>query len=173
MSEDVRSCPISVSPKPSYTTSCLNTNRSPRDKAYLTTQLTMMVYWIDSKFINKGEEYQVYGKPIPSTLVTNDIQNSEAYKTFIGISTGLIPLKKGRGKGAQGTKAIVVLKKTNATSKKKQSKRKLALHDESDESEGEPENRPIGRKKRSPRAVVIQEPPSIPVKKTQESSGKL
>ncbi|GJV98518.1 hypothetical protein Tco_1553770 [Tanacetum coccineum] len=89
-------------------------------------------------------------------------KNSEAYKTFIGISTGLIPLKKGRGKGAQGTKAIVVLKKTNATSKKKQSKRKLALHDESDESEGEPENRPIGRKKRSPRAVVIQEPPSIP-----------
>ncbi|GJS44372.1 hypothetical protein Tco_0569415 [Tanacetum coccineum] len=34
-------------------------------------------------------------------------------------------------------------------------------------------NRPTGRKKRTPRAVVIQEPPSVPVKKTQESSGKL
>ncbi|GJX94195.1 hypothetical protein Tco_0348781 [Tanacetum coccineum] len=52
------------------------------------------------KFINKGEEYQVYGKPILSTLVINDIQNSKAYKTFVGISTGLIPPKKGRGKGA-------------------------------------------------------------------------
>ncbi|GKD53565.1 hypothetical protein Tco_1286952 [Tanacetum coccineum] len=49
----------------------------------------------------------------------------------------------------------------------------MVLHDELDESEGEPENRPTGRKKRTPRAVVIQEPPSIPVKKTQESSGKV
>nr|GEZ74495.1 hypothetical protein [Tanacetum cinerariifolium] len=38
---------------------------------------------------------------------------------------------------------------------------------------GEPKNRPSGRKKRIPRAVVIQEPPYVPVKKTQESSGKL
>ncbi|GJX69695.1 hypothetical protein Tco_0305422, partial [Tanacetum coccineum] len=36
-----------------------------------------------------------------------------------------------------------------------------------------PQNRPTGRKKRTPRAVVIQEPPSVPVKQTQESSGKL
>ncbi|GJZ92558.1 hypothetical protein Tco_0664623 [Tanacetum coccineum] len=60
-----------------------------------------------------------------------------------------------------------------ATSKKKQSKRKLVLHDESDESEGEPSNRPTGIKKRKPKAVVIQEPPSVPVKKTPESSRKL
>ncbi|GKD56160.1 hypothetical protein Tco_1289547 [Tanacetum coccineum] len=90
------------------------------------------------KFINKGDIYQVYGKPILDMLITDDIKNSEAYETFFGISTSLIPPKKGR-----------------------------------DESEGEPENRPTGRKKRTPRVVVIQEPPSIPVKKTQESSGKV
>ncbi|GJR75848.1 retrovirus-related pol polyprotein from transposon TNT 1-94 [Tanacetum coccineum] len=124
------------------------------------------------KFINKGDVYQVYGKPILDTLITNEIKISEAYKTFFGISNGLIPPKKGRGKGAHETKATVVSKKTTATSKKKQSKRKLVLHDKSDEAEGEPKNRPTGRKNRTPRVVVIQEPPSFPVKKTQESSGK-
>ncbi|GJY05213.1 hypothetical protein Tco_0371153 [Tanacetum coccineum] len=34
-------------------------------------------------------------------------------------------------------------------------------------------NRPVSRKTRTPRAVVIKEPPSDPVKKTRESSGKL
>ncbi|GJX42222.1 hypothetical protein Tco_0257212 [Tanacetum coccineum] len=92
----------------------------------------------------------MYGKPILITLVTNDIQNSEAYKTFIGISTGLIPPKKRRCKGAQGTKAIVVLKKTTATSKKKQSKRKLVLHDESDKSEGEPKIGQLAERKGHP-----------------------
>ncbi|GJT57176.1 hypothetical protein Tco_0992230 [Tanacetum coccineum] len=52
------------------------------------------------KFISKGGEHQVYGKPMPDILVTDDIQNSEAYKTFISLSTGSIPPKKGRGKGA-------------------------------------------------------------------------
>ncbi|GJZ56404.1 hypothetical protein Tco_0611597 [Tanacetum coccineum] len=64
-------------------------------------------------------------------------------------------------------------KKTTATSKKKESKRKLVLHDESKKSKGEPENRPTGRKKRTPIDVVIQEPLSVYVKKTQKSSGKL
>ncbi|GKA12559.1 hypothetical protein Tco_0692105 [Tanacetum coccineum] len=96
---------------------------------------------------------------------------------YFKYSTGLIPLKKGRGRGAQGTKATdapkqtnVACKKTTDASKKKQPNRNLVHHDE---SEGEQENRPSGRKKRTPRAVVIQEPPSIPVKKTQVSSGKL
>nr|GEZ32875.1 hypothetical protein [Tanacetum cinerariifolium] len=109
------------------------------------------------KFINKGDIYQVYGKPIPDTWITNEIKKSEAYKIYFKYSIGLIPTKKGRGKGPQGTK----------------SKRKSVVHDESEESEGEPENRLTGRKKTTPRAVVIQEPLSIPAKKTQESSGKL
>nr|GEU54988.1 hypothetical protein [Tanacetum cinerariifolium] len=81
--------------------------------------------------------------------------------------------KKGRGKGAHETKATVIPKKTSTASKKKQSKRKMILHDESDESQGEPKNRPTGRKKRSPRAIVIQEPLSVHVKKTYESSRKI
>ncbi|GJU27618.1 hypothetical protein Tco_1166239 [Tanacetum coccineum] len=125
------------------------------------------------KFINKGDIYQVYGKPIPDTWITDEIKKYEAYKMYFKYSTGLIPLKKGRGKGAQGTKVTIVLKKTTTTSKMKQPKRKLVIYDESYESEGEPQNRLTGRKKRTPRAVVIQEPPSVPVKKTKESSGKL
>ncbi|GJR79588.1 hypothetical protein Tco_0150373 [Tanacetum coccineum] len=86
------------------------------------------------KFINKGDLYQVYGKPIPDTWITNEIKKSEAYQMYFKYSTGLIPPKKSRG---------------------------------------EPENRQVSRKIRTPRAVVIQEPPNVPVKKTQESSGKL
>ncbi|GKC43970.1 hypothetical protein Tco_1061692, partial [Tanacetum coccineum] len=132
------------------------------------------------KFINKGDIYKVYGKPIPDTWITNEIKKSEAYKMYFKYSTSLIPPKKGRGRGAQGTKPTdapkqtnVVRKKINDASKKKQPKRKLVLHDESDESEGEPENRPTGRKKRTPKVVVIQEPPSVPIKETKVSSGKL
>ncbi|GJR41127.1 hypothetical protein Tco_1216811 [Tanacetum coccineum] len=71
------------------------------------------------------------------TLVTNDIKNSEAYKTFIGISTGLIPPKKGRGKGAQGTKGAVILKKATFASRKKKQKMKVSIHDESSDEESE------------------------------------
>ncbi|GJZ69053.1 hypothetical protein Tco_0632603 [Tanacetum coccineum] len=122
------------------------------------------------KFINKRDIYQVYGNPILDTLITNEIKISEAYKTFFGISTGLIPQMKGICKSAHETKATVVPKKTATTFKKKQSKRKLVLHDESDESEGGPENRPTGRKKRTPRAVVIQEPPKIDTQRAIKAS---
>ncbi|GJZ03378.1 hypothetical protein Tco_0536653 [Tanacetum coccineum] len=134
-SEDVRSCPIPGSPKPSYTTSCVNTNLFSRDKVRLTTQ------------------------------------NSEAYKTFIGISTGLIPPKIGRGKGAQGTKSTITLKKTTAASKKKRPKKKVSIHDESsDEESNEPEERLIRSK---PRGVVIQDTPQVSKKKSTDSSQNL
>ncbi|GJY44674.1 hypothetical protein Tco_0589285 [Tanacetum coccineum] len=54
------------------------------------------------KFISKGELTQVYGKAILDTLLNDEIGNSEAYQTFLGYSTGLIPPKKGRGKAATG-----------------------------------------------------------------------
>ncbi|GJT88517.1 hypothetical protein Tco_1070234 [Tanacetum coccineum] len=57
------------------------------------------------KFINKGYIYQVYGKPIPDTWITDEINKFEAFKMYFKYSTGLIPPKKGRGRGAQGTKA--------------------------------------------------------------------
>ncbi|GKB91205.1 hypothetical protein Tco_0963477, partial [Tanacetum coccineum] len=59
----------------------------------------------------------------------------EAYKTFIGISTGLIPPKKGRGKGAQGTKATVIPKKATSASKKKKQNKKVSNRDESSDEE--------------------------------------
>nr|GEY43918.1 ribonuclease H-like domain-containing protein [Tanacetum cinerariifolium] len=123
------------------------------------------------KFINKGDIYQVYGKPIPDTWITDEIKKSEAYKMYFKYSTSLIPPKKGRGRGEQGTKATdapkqtnVVRKKTTDASKKKQPKRNLALHDE---SKGKPQNRPTGIKKRIPRAVFIQQPPSVPEQSRQ------
>ncbi|GKA83159.1 hypothetical protein Tco_0789907 [Tanacetum coccineum] len=57
---------------------------------------------------------------------------------------------------------LIFADRTISTSKKKQSNEKLVLHDESDESEGELEHRLTGRKKRTPRTVIIQEPPSLP-----------
>nr|GEW81165.1 hypothetical protein [Tanacetum cinerariifolium] len=58
------------------------------------------------------------------------IKNSEAYKTFIGISTSLIPLKKGRGKVAQETKVVDIPKKPTADSKKKRLKKNVSIRDE-------------------------------------------
>ncbi|GKF43042.1 hypothetical protein Tco_0126384, partial [Tanacetum coccineum] len=121
------------------------------------------------KFINKGEEYQVYGKPIPSTLVTNDIQNFEAYKTFIGISTSLIPPKKGRCKGAQGTKAVVIPKKATSAFKKKKQKKKVSIHDESRDEESEEQEERLVKK---PRGLVIQDTPQVPKTKSTDPSPK-
>nr|GEU85574.1 reverse transcriptase domain-containing protein [Tanacetum cinerariifolium] len=67
------------------------------------------------KFTSKGEEHQVYGKLVLNILVTDDIENFEAYKTFIALSTNLVPPKKRRGKGAQGSKAT---KSINASRRK-------------------------------------------------------
>ncbi|GJU45908.1 hypothetical protein Tco_1203174 [Tanacetum coccineum] len=128
-SKDVRSSPIPGSPKPSYTTSCVNTNLFPRDK------------------------------------------NSEAYKTFIGISSGLIPPKIGRGKGAQGTKVVVIPKKTTAASKKKRPKKKVSIRDESSDEESDEQEERLIRSK--PRGVVIHETPQVSKKKSTDPSQKL
>nr|GEW81167.1 hypothetical protein [Tanacetum cinerariifolium] len=61
-------------------------------------------------------------------------QNSKAYKTFIGISTSLIPPKKGRGKVAQGTKVVGIPKKPTADSKKKRLKKNVSIRDESSDA---------------------------------------
>ncbi|GJT06585.1 hypothetical protein Tco_0841047 [Tanacetum coccineum] len=73
-----------------------------------------------------------------------------AYKMFIFLSTGLIPPKIERGKGAQGSKATVTPKKATAASKKKRSDK----IESSDEESYEQEERII---KRKPRAIFIQD----------------
>ncbi|GKB25044.1 hypothetical protein Tco_0864445 [Tanacetum coccineum] len=107
------------------------------------------------KFISKGTKYQVYRKPIPDSLITNDIKKSRGEPTKV----------------TQATKEPAAPKKATASSKKKITKRKLVLKDETDDEE-DLEHRPLSRKKRIPRTDVIQEPPSALVKQTYESSGK-
>ncbi|GKG45434.1 hypothetical protein Tco_0495512, partial [Tanacetum coccineum] len=86
------------------------------------------------------------------------------YKTFIAISTGLIPQKKGRDKAAQGTKAANFPKKKNP-------KKKVSIRDESsDEESDDKEERLIRRK---PRGVVIQDTPQVSKKKSTDPSQKL
>ncbi|GJV70867.1 hypothetical protein Tco_1490862 [Tanacetum coccineum] len=48
--------------------------------------------------------YKEYGLPIPETMLTEGIKQSESYQMFIKYSAGLIPPKKIRGKGLQGKK---------------------------------------------------------------------
>nr|GEY19598.1 hypothetical protein [Tanacetum cinerariifolium] len=63
------------------------------------------------KFVSKGEDYQEYGLAILDTMLNDDIMNSEAYHTFLALSSGLIPPNKGRGKGSKGKKETVTPKK--------------------------------------------------------------
>ncbi|GKD07347.1 hypothetical protein Tco_1187032, partial [Tanacetum coccineum] len=78
------------------------------------------------KFVSKGNKYQLYGKPNPNALITDDIKKSKAYKMFFKYSIGLIPPKKSRGEPAkvtQETKELAAPKKTISSSKKKITKR--------------------------------------------------
>ncbi|GJW52957.1 hypothetical protein Tco_0097042 [Tanacetum coccineum] len=54
-----------------------------------------------------GEDFQEYGRAIPDTMLTDEIKQSETYQMFIKYSTGLIPLKRSKGKGSQGKKTAV------------------------------------------------------------------
>nr|GEX54027.1 putative reverse transcriptase domain-containing protein [Tanacetum cinerariifolium] len=81
-------------------------------------------------------------------------------------------LKKKTTKKTQETEEPAAPKKATTSSKKKFTKRKLIMSDEYEVSKNEVEYRPLSRKKRVPKAVLIQEPPSVPVKQTYESSGK-
>ncbi|GKA76368.1 hypothetical protein Tco_0782829, partial [Tanacetum coccineum] len=58
------------------------------------------------KFVRIGEDFQEYGLPIPETMLTEKIKQSESYQMFIKYSTGLIPPKKSRGKGLQRKKTV-------------------------------------------------------------------
>ncbi|GKF40128.1 hypothetical protein Tco_0120189, partial [Tanacetum coccineum] len=94
--------------------------------------------------------------------------NSEAYKTFTGISTGLIPPKIGRGKGAQGTKVAVILKKAIVASKNKRPKKKVTIRDESSDEESDEQEERLIRSK--PRGVNIQDNLQVPKKKSTNQS---
>ncbi|GKE56362.1 hypothetical protein Tco_1495547 [Tanacetum coccineum] len=56
------------------------------------------------KFVCIGEDFQEYRLPIPETMLTEGIKQSESYQMFIKYSTCQIPPKKSRGIGSQGKK---------------------------------------------------------------------
>ncbi|GJX18602.1 hypothetical protein Tco_0221279 [Tanacetum coccineum] len=152
------------------------------------------------KFVSKGEDYQVYGLAISDTKLTDEIMRSAAYQTFIGLSTGLIPSKKSRGKGSKGKKSTVTPKKKSSitvddnlipepdvafelgksiskteaeiaeeagrvheTHERLVTKKPTSVED-SDESNGEPANRPTGR--RRPTGVFFRDTSNASKKKS-------
>ncbi|GJS81761.1 hypothetical protein Tco_0748302 [Tanacetum coccineum] len=114
-------------------------------------------------------------KGSPYHIVDNDSRLDRlkfvAYKTFISISTGLIPPKIGRGKGAQGTKADVIPKKATVASKKKRPKKKVTIRDESSDEESDEQEERLIRSK--PMGVVIHDTPQVSKKKSTDPSQKL
>ncbi|GJU49970.1 hypothetical protein Tco_1219525 [Tanacetum coccineum] len=89
------------------------------------------------KFINKGDLYQVYGKLIPDTWITNEIKESEAYQMYFKYSTSLIPPNKSKGRAVKVGITTATTQKPYKP-RKKPSKKKQVLRNESTESEGEP-----------------------------------
>ncbi|GJV51023.1 hypothetical protein Tco_1446764 [Tanacetum coccineum] len=55
-------------------------------------------------YLRIGEDFQEYGLPIPETMLTEGIKQSESYQMVIKYSTGLIPPKNNRRKGSHGKK---------------------------------------------------------------------
>ncbi|GJZ30801.1 hypothetical protein Tco_0575848 [Tanacetum coccineum] len=66
------------------------------------------------KFISKGELTQVYGLLILDTMVNDEIVKSKAYHTYLALSTGTTPPKKGRGRGGKGKRATVTSTKKSS-----------------------------------------------------------
>ncbi|GJS41526.1 hypothetical protein Tco_0566569 [Tanacetum coccineum] len=137
------------------------------------------------KFVRMSEDFQEYGRAISDTMLTEKIKKSEAYQTFLALSTSLIPPKKTRGKDLKRKNALVTPKKKSLISaddniipkpdvalelgnsisqtEAEIAKEEILLHEtherlvtakptgveESDESDGEPANRPTGRRRLS------------------------
>ncbi|GJW58606.1 hypothetical protein Tco_0105337, partial [Tanacetum coccineum] len=137
------------------------------------------------KFVRTGEDFQEYGRAIPDTMLTEEFKQSEAYQTFLALSTGLIPPKKTRGKGSKGKKASVTPKKKSLISVDdniipepdvalelgKSIRKTEAEIAESDESDGEPANRPTGR--RRPSGITFRDTSRVSKKKSLDQSQKL
>nr|GEU54984.1 hypothetical protein [Tanacetum cinerariifolium] len=70
---------------------------SPCYNALLITVDVPEIY-MQLKFISKGELTQVYGMFIPDEMMNDEIKNSVAYQTYLALSTGTKPPKKGRDK---------------------------------------------------------------------------
>ncbi|GKA85572.1 hypothetical protein Tco_0807226 [Tanacetum coccineum] len=113
------------------------------------------------KFVRIGKDYQEYGLPIPETMLTEVIKQSESYQMFIKYSTGQIHPKKRRGK---------VKKKTSS---KRIVKKKLTLYTDdniiSDDPDAEAEEADEARQVHATHARIVTE--SVP-ESTKKSGGR-
>ncbi|GJT38526.1 hypothetical protein Tco_0938391 [Tanacetum coccineum] len=118
-----------------------------------------------------GKDFQEYGQAIPYTMLTEEIKRLETYQTFLAMSTGLIPPKKTRGKG----KLISKMEADIAEEARRvhETHEHLVIEnptgvDESDESNGEPANRPTRR--RRPYGVTFRDTSISVMKKAMKAS---
>ncbi|GKB62544.1 hypothetical protein Tco_0918730, partial [Tanacetum coccineum] len=79
------------------------------------------------KFINKGDLYQVYGKPFPDTWITDEIKKIEAYQMYFKYSTGLIPSKKSRGRAVKVGKTTATTQNPTKPRKKPSKKKQCPV----------------------------------------------
>ncbi|GJR44700.1 hypothetical protein Tco_1312803 [Tanacetum coccineum] len=88
------------------------------------------------------KDYQEYGLPITETMLTKAIKQTESCQMFIKYSTGLIRLKKRRGKGSQGKKTAEDSQETVDVS-------------EESEPEAEPAKKKTSSKRRVKKKVTL------------------
>ncbi|GJU31058.1 hypothetical protein Tco_1174647 [Tanacetum coccineum] len=165
---------------------------SPCYNAFLVTadvlEIYMQQFWFTVKKIKKTTSYEF-------DLADKKCKQSEAYKAFIAFSTGLIPPKKTIGKGSKGKKQPVTPKReslisaddniipepnvslelgkpiSKIESEIAEEERLPTGVDKSDESDGEPANRPTGR--RRPSGVAFIDTSSMSKKKSLDRTLKL
>ncbi|GJW02351.1 hypothetical protein Tco_1561207 [Tanacetum coccineum] len=148
------------------------------------------------KFVRTGEDFQEYGRVIPDTMLTKEIKQSEAYQTFLALSTGqkgkkasVTPKKKSLisaddniipkpdvalelGKSISQTEAEIAEeeRRLHETHERLVTAKPTSV-DESDESDGELANRPTGR--RRPFGITFRDISSVSKKKSLDRSQKL
>nr|GEU66945.1 hypothetical protein [Tanacetum cinerariifolium] len=105
------------------------------------------------KFVAKNEDNQVYGKMITYNMVSKEIKESTAYKTYFAYATSLAIPKKA----IKGSKVASQQKKASSVTA-------------SNDSNPEPTKKPIGRRK--PTGVVIKVTPAMSKQKTTVHTQK-
>ncbi|GJS92989.1 hypothetical protein Tco_0799957 [Tanacetum coccineum] len=97
---------------------------TPFYKAFQVTadapEIYMQEFWVASR----NETTQLYGAILPVTLTNEDIRNSESYKEYYAMASGIIPPKTKGSKKKANTDAIPKLKPPTAPKEKKSGKRK-------------------------------------------------
>ncbi|GJX96494.1 hypothetical protein Tco_0352292 [Tanacetum coccineum] len=75
------------------------------------------------KFVNKGEDEQMYGMLVPDVMMNDAIKNCDAYLLYIALSTNIVPQQVGKGK----SKGLKGKKKADPPAPKEKKKKDEAL----------------------------------------------